>query len=194
MRTKTASRRWPALLLILAVAAAARPAEWAQPIELEGVPNLYRVSEILYRSAQPTAAGMRALEKLGIRTVVSLRAQHSDADELAGTGLRGVSLPMVALNPTEESLAQFLRILNDPTQTPVLVHCQRGADRTGLVVAVYRIAMQGWSKENALREMVEGGYGYNEALINLQETIKNLDVAAIQRKAGIGETSQGAQP
>ena len=55
-------------------AAAARPAQWAEPIEMEGVSNLHRISPTLYRSEQPTALGMKNLEKLGIRTVINLRA------------------------------------------------------------------------------------------------------------------------
>ena len=64
-----------------------RPATWAQPIVMEGVPNLHRVSDALYRSAQPTAAGMRHLRKMGVKTIVSLRSFHSDRDEIGDTGL-----------------------------------------------------------------------------------------------------------
>jgi len=181
-------RRWLMTALLFALTAAvlaAPPAKWAQPIELAGVPNLHRVSETLYRSAQPTAEGMRALEKLGIRTVVNLRAHHSDADELSGTMLREESIPVDALHPRIEDLAHFLRIVNDPQKVPVLVHCQRGADRTGLAVAVYRVAMQDWTKEEAIREMTEGGFQFNAALTNLPKMIEAIDVAAIRRQAGM---------
>ncbi len=55
-------------------AAAVRPVQWAEPVEMEGVSNLHRISPTLYRSEQPTALGMKNLEKLGIRTVINLRA------------------------------------------------------------------------------------------------------------------------
>ena len=66
-----------------------RPAAWARPIKLDGVPNLNKVSENLYRSAQPTAQGMRSLKASGIATVVNLRSFHSDREELGETGLEG---------------------------------------------------------------------------------------------------------
>jgi len=67
---------------------APRPAQWAEPIALEGVPNLHRMTPLLYRSEQPSALGMRNLEKLGIRTVINLRAFNDDDDEVRGTSLR----------------------------------------------------------------------------------------------------------
>jgi protein tyrosine phosphatase len=90
-----------------------------------------------------------------------------------------------ALHPRIEDLAHFLRIVNDPQKVPVLVHCQRGADRTGLAVAVYRVAMQDWTKEEAIREMTEGGFQFNAALTNLPKMIEAIDVAAIRRQAGM---------
>src|ERR1700690_3634581 len=67
-----------------------RPASWAQKIEVAGVKNFYQVTPNLYRGAQPTGAGMKQLQKLGIRTVIHLRAFHSARDEVAGTGLKSV--------------------------------------------------------------------------------------------------------
>jgi hypothetical protein len=71
-----------------------RPVTWAAPIVLEGVPNLYKVSDTLYRSAQPTSIGMQNLKKLGIKTVINVRTFHSDQDELKGTGLESARLYM----------------------------------------------------------------------------------------------------
>ena len=61
---------------------AERPERWAQPIEMKGVPNLHRVLENLYRSAQPTAEGMKSLKKMGVQTIVNLRSIHTDRDEI----------------------------------------------------------------------------------------------------------------
>ncbi len=160
----------------------ARPDYWAQPVAVGGAPNLYRVSEDLYRSAQPSADGMRALETMGIKTVVNLRLIHSDRDELAGTHLQYFHLPMVAWHPQEDDVIAFLRIVGDKAYTPVLVHCRVGADRTGIMVAVYRIVVSGWTKDEAIAEMTQGGFGFNPGWENLVQFVRDLDVDAIKRK------------
>ena len=135
----------------------ARPKKCAQPITQTGVSNLHKVSDDLYRSAQPTAEGMHALKKIGIQTIVNLRSFHSDRDEIADTGLAYEHIYMKAWHAEEEDVVRFLQIVTDKKRLPVLVHCQHGADRTGTGCAIYRIVIQGWSKEDALREMTEGG-------------------------------------
>lgn len=166
----------------------ARPAHWARPVELEGVPGLHQVSQSLYRSAQPTAQGMERLREMGIRTVVNLRFFHSDRDEIGETGLVSEHIPMKAWHPKEEHAVEFLRIVADPDRAPVLVHCMHGADRTGAMVAIYRIALQGWTSEDALREMVEGGYGFHGVWVNLVPWIDSLDLEKIRTEAGLGRS------
>lgn len=162
-----------------------RPAQWAQPVEQAGVPNLHKVSNILYRSAQPTAEGMLNIESLGVETVVNLRSFHSDRDKLEQTGLAYEHIYMKAWHPEEEEIIRFLKIVTNPKRTPVLVHCQHGADRTGTMCAVYRVVVQGWSPEEAIREMVEGGYGFHGIWANLLHWIKGLDFDRIKKEAGI---------
>lgn len=169
----------------LATPPADRPASWAQPIDAKGIPNLFQVSATLYRSAQPTAEGMRELKKRGIVTVVNLRSFHSDRDEIANTGLAYEHIYMKAWHPERKEVVRFLQIVTDPKRTPVLVHCQQGADRTGTMVALYRVAVQGWTKDEALREMTKGGYGFNEVWVNLPHWIRDLDVDSIRAEAGI---------
>lgn len=163
-------------------AAAPRPTSWATPIDATGAPNLHRVSNSLYRSAQPSAEGMRNLERLGIKTVVNLRSFHSDRNELAGTKLAYEHLWMKAWHPEEKEVVQFLQIVLDEPRTPVLVHCQHGADRTGTLCAAYRIVVQGWSKDDAIREMTEGGYGFHAIWDNLIQWVRDLDVDRIREQ------------
>lgn len=170
----------------------ARPAGWAQPIKLAGVPNLHKVSPDLYRSAQPTAEGMQNLKALGIKTILNLRAFHSDRDEIGQTDLKYEHIPVKSWNPEEEHVVAFLRIVTDPKMTPVLVHCQHGADRTGTMCAVYRIAVQGWTKEQALREMTEGGFGFHSVWQNLVRFVEQIDVEKVQQQAGIKRPSKPA--
>jgi len=164
-----------------------RPEIWAQPLKLEGVSNLYRVSPSLYRSDQPSALGMKNLKKLGIKTIVNLRSFHSDRRKLKATGLAYEHIYMKAWHPEEKEAVRFLKIVTDPRRIPVLVHCQHGADRTGAMIAVYRIAVQGWSKEEAIREMTEGGYGFHGIWRNLPKWVRKLNVDQLKRKAGIQE-------
>jgi protein-tyrosine phosphatase len=167
----------------LAGAPAAAPSrQWAQPLEVSGVPNLHKVSPWLYRSAQPTAAGMRNLQGLGIKTVVNLRTFHSDRDLVRGTRLHYQHIYMQAWDPEEDDVVRFLRVVTDPRRLPVLVHCQHGADRTGLLVAAYRVAVQGWSKEEALEEMVQGGFGFHGVWENLIVWFNRLDMGRIRKE------------
>jgi protein tyrosine phosphatase (PTP) superfamily phosphohydrolase (DUF442 family) len=162
-----------------------RPEKWAQPIQMKGVPNLHKVSDRLYRSAQPTAEGMRNLKKMGVQTIVSLRSFHTDRDEIGNTGLAYEHIYMKAWHPEEEEIVRFLQIVTRPERSPVLVHCQHGADRTGTMCAVYRIAIQGWTKEEAVKEMIEGGFGFHGVFANIAPWINRLDIGQIKRKAGI---------
>lgn len=162
-----------------------RPASWAQPIMLEGVPNLHQVSTNLYRSAQPTAQGMQNLKRTGIKTVVNLRSFHSDRDEIGAIGLQYEHIYMKAWHPEREDVVRFLQIVTNPERTPILVHCQHGADRTGTMCALYRVAVQNWTKEEAIREMTEGGFGFHEAWKNLPSWIADLDIESIKKDAGI---------
>lgn len=159
--------------------------DWAKAVEMKGVPNLHQVSPTLYRSAQPSATGMRNLEAAGVKTVVSLRAFHSDKEELKGRKLASEWIQVKTWNPEKHELIRFLKTATDPKNAPVLVHCQHGADRTGAMCAVYRIAVQGWTKEQALREMTEGDFGFHPVWENLPKWIDGLDIEAIRKEVGI---------
>jgi protein tyrosine/serine phosphatase len=171
-----------------------RPAQWAKPIQVNGLPNLHEVAPGLYRSAQPTAEGFKEMQKLGIRTVINLRAFHSDDDELKDAGLAkeaGIALIRIKINTwsaENEDVIQFLKLIADKSKAAILFHCQHGADRTGTMCAVYRIVAQGWTKDDAIKEMTEGGYGFHSVWTNLITLIRNLDVDAIKKKAGMMET------
>jgi len=128
---------------------------------------------------------MRNLKQKGIVTIVNLRSFNSDRDEIKGTALGSEHIYMKAWHPEREEVVRFLQIVTDPKRTPVLVHCQHGADRTGSMCALYRVAVQGWTKEEALREMREGGFGFHEVWKNLPAWIERLDIDSIRKEAGI---------
>src|SRR3989339_303284 len=137
-----------------------RPAEWAVGIEKEGLLNFHKVSDDLYRGAQPTAEGIKQLKEMGIKTIVNLRSFNSDKGEIGNTEIGYEHIYMKAWHPEEKEIAIFLKTVTDKTKTPVFVHCQHGADRTGLMCAIYRVAVCGWSKQAAADEMIYGGGGF----------------------------------
>lgn len=132
-----------------------RPSEWAVQIQLQGVDNLYKINDNLYRSAQPTKRGMKNLKKLGIKTMINLRAFHSDTDEISGTELLDEELSVKTWHIEDEDVIRVLRIIRKKENGPFLIHCQHGADRVGVMNAMYRIVEQGWSKDEAIREMID---------------------------------------
>lgn len=162
-----------------------RPAAWAKLVVQVGVPNLHKITTNLYRSAQPTAEGFQSLKKMGIKTVINLRSFNSDRDEVGDTGIVREHIFMKAWHPERKEVVQFLQIVTDEKRYPILFHCQHGADRTGIMCAIYRIALQGWSKEDAIREMKDGGYGYHTIWVNLPTWLDELDIESVKKEIGI---------
>jgi protein tyrosine/serine phosphatase len=165
---------------------AVRPGRWAQKIEVAGVQNCYQVTTNLYRGGQPMAEGMKQLKLLGTKTVINLRAFHSDKDEVAGTGLKSVRFETKPWHAEEEDVVGFLKVVTDTNNLPAFVHCQRGADRTGMMCAMYRIVVCGWTKPEAIDEMKNGGFDFNPVWDNLVSFIEKADVEKLEREAGIG--------
>ncbi len=162
-----------------------RPAKWATPLEKPGLSNLFKVSDDLYRGAQPEDRGFAELVKLGVKTVVSLRTTHSDREELDKTSMNYRHIKFSPFHPEEEDVIAFLKILADPAGRPVFVHCKHGSDRTGTMTAYYRIVFQGWTKEEAIREMTAGGYGFHSIWRNLVKFIRKSDIEKIRKASGI---------
>jgi len=173
------------LLLVSASSALAadaestRPATWAQPVAAKELENFYRLDDKVYRSAQPDEEGFVELKQLGITTILNLRDYHSDDDEAEGLNLNLQRVKMDAGSITVEQLVAALRVIRQ-AEGPVLIHCWHGSDRTGTVSAGYRIIMQGWSREDAVKELVNGGYGYHSLYGNIPELLKGLDVEAVR--------------
>ena len=175
------------------IAAADRPAEWAQPVPRPNLENLHVVALHLYRGAQPKEAGFRELKALGVKTVINLRNFHTDTDraESAKAGLDLIEIPMNTWQVGEDDAIRFLRVVTDKTRGPFFVHCQHGADRTGTMIAVYRIVVCDWTKERAFDEMRNGGYGFHEVWTNLPKFLETLDVEKLRRAAGISPAPSG---
>jgi tyrosine-protein phosphatase SIW14 len=150
------------LFFLAALASVAIAADAAQA---PGVHNFHEVNEHVYRGAQPTPKGFRNLRKLGIRTVVDLREHHAGEEEsvVKSAGMQYLNIGMPRLHaPTDDEVSKALAILNDGADWPVFVHCLRGSDRTGTVIACYRIEHDHWSNGKALDEARADGLSWME--------------------------------
>lgn len=156
-----------------------RPAEWAKPVANSKLDNFYQVSPLLYRSAQPLPEDFRELQQRGISEVLDLRLYHRDTPVPDST-LELQQAPLSPGNINPRYLAKALQVIAN-AKGPVLVHCLHGSDRTGLVVALYRVVCQGWSKQQAIEEMQDGGYGFHLFFSNIPAFIEEVDEEKLRR-------------
>ncbi len=156
----TGRGRWFTALVLVAVAVTTFAIYFHKIL----LPNFKVVqSDVLYRSGQPRELGLRVMDWLGIRTCLNLRSRKSKIvrDEIAFCsehGIRYVVLPVTPQSSMQEVVDRFLELMDDPSNYPVLVHCARGRDRTGVLAAVYRMEFNAWTNERALSEMYALGF------------------------------------
>ena len=147
---------------------------------MPGVINFAKVDRALWRGAQPTAEGFKALEKAGAKTIVSFRHDHDDLDALKGTTLRYLRFPSRAWSAKKKDLLLFLKVMEDPANWPVYIHCAQGRDRTGYNAAAYRLVIQGWETEPVLQEMAT--FHFNKIWIANPGFLRKLDVARMREE------------
>ena len=195
------ARFFPALCLTLLAAfalpqaqadetARARPAQWAQPIATQY--NLYQMSPTLYRSALPDSAAQPLLEKLQITTVINF-LPDADSSWLKTPGVAQVQLPYRTNHVDDTDVLAALRAIQTAqAQGPVLMHCKHGSDRTGLMAAMYRVVVQDWSKEDALKEMTQGGFGENSHHKDGESYMMKADIP--QLRAALSSSACSTSP
>jgi len=142
-----------------------------------GIKNFDRVDEHVYRGAQPTPEGFRYLAGIGVRTVIDLRetGARARAEQRLVTqlGMTYLNVPMTGLAaPTETELLKILPVLENSSPHAVYVHCWRGADRTGAVIAAYHIDHDHWENARALRDAKAHNMGFFQ--IPREEFIKHF--------------------
>jgi protein tyrosine phosphatase (PTP) superfamily phosphohydrolase (DUF442 family) len=130
-----------------------------------GIKNFYQVDEHVFRGAQPTVEGFQYLAKNGVKTIIDLRESDARASEeqrvVTTAGMKYINVPMTGLTPpTSAEITKILQVLEDNTIGPVFVHCKRGADRTGAVIAAYRIQHDHWENARALSEAMSRGMSF----------------------------------
>jgi protein tyrosine phosphatase (PTP) superfamily phosphohydrolase (DUF442 family) len=159
--------------------------QWASSMGVSEPRRFYQVSEELYRGGHVTRAGAEQLRCAGINTVVSLRLVGRDEKFITRAGLNYVHIPFKVRQPDEDQVVQFLRIVANSNCQPVYVCCYHGSDRTGMMCAVYRVVVQGWTKEEALCEMTEGPFDYHSKYKEVVQFVRDMDVDRIKRRAGL---------
>jgi tyrosine-protein phosphatase SIW14 len=132
----------------------------AKKIRRELIPDFGEITPTLFRGAQPRKHGFEALAKMGIQIVVDLRGdRRREREEVTRLGMLYVPMRWECSFPKDEIFAQFLTLLRKNPGKKVFIHCKVGDDRTGMMVAAYRMAEQGWSAPRAMEEMK--AYGFN---------------------------------
>jgi len=140
------------------------PSAYGDKLRVAGIPNTGRINDHLYRGAQPRSQGLAELKKLGITTVVDLRGEDRDTiawerQQADSLGMRFVHIPVSGWSPpTDEQVVQFLSLFHNGPKETIFVHCRFGDDRTGVFVATYRMALEKWPAERALKEMYFFGF------------------------------------
>lgn len=175
-------RGWPSRLRIAAVAllllAGGAAGAWTQAPQEKVLPNFHQVNENLYRGAQPADGGIKRLAALGVKTVINLRGEsegtRAEEAEARAAGLRYFNVPMADLSrPTDEQVERVLALINDSQNWPVFVHCNHGKDRTGTIIACYRISHDGWTSEKAKAEAKH--YGMSWVQFGMKDYISDYD-------------------
>jgi tyrosine-protein phosphatase SIW14 len=135
--------------------------------QIAGVENFHQVNDHIYRGAQPSDLGFQNLAKMGVKTVIDLRQTDGrsliEKKAVEADGMRYINIPLQGMSaPSAADVDNVMKLFNDSTAGPVFVHCKRGADRTGTVVACYRIAHDGWQNTKALSEAKADGMRWVE--------------------------------
>jgi tyrosine-protein phosphatase SIW14 len=172
------------------------PLASAQP-QAPGVGNFHELNESVYRGAQPSPQGFQSLAKLGVKTIIDLRggSHRSDAEKKAveAAGMHYVNIPLSGRDaPTEDQVQKLLGLLNDKTADPVFVHCRRGADRTGTIIACYRISHDHWENQKALAEAKANGMSWTEMAMKHYVLGYKTNDTVVASSAGAGSQPAAA--
>lgn len=152
----------------------------AEPLDSKHFKRLYKLSDSIYRSEQPSKNGFTELENRGVKTILNLRRLKDDNRKAKHTNLKLKHVRLTSKAISEADIIEALSILHD-AEKPILIHCWHGSDRTGIISASYRIVFEDWSKEDAIKEMRRPDFGHHEDWYpNMIALLKNLDIEKIR--------------
>lgn len=125
-----------------------------------GLPNFGEVTPNLFRGGQPGVDGLKHLKSMGVSIVVDMRGSKSSHEKnvVHELGMDYISLPWHCPFPRDEPFAKLLKLIKDNPDKKIFVHCRLGDDRTGMAIAAYRMALEGWSADEAMKEMELFGF------------------------------------
>jgi protein tyrosine phosphatase (PTP) superfamily phosphohydrolase (DUF442 family) len=114
------------------------------------------VTDGVYRGGQPNEEGFLFLKEQGVKTIINLRAEDDESAMIEKLGMKYFHIPIRLIFPwskiPEAAIDKYFEVINNPDNHPIFFHCRRGADRTGALAALYRIANQGWQPARAWSE------------------------------------------
>jgi protein tyrosine/serine phosphatase len=155
-----------ALVLAFVSLVAGTQGSWCQAEkDLPGLPNFGRVTDTLYRGAQPAPDGFRVLKSMGVGIIVNFRDDPreiaAEKRQVESLGIKYVSIPWNARDkPSSAQIVHFLDLIRANPKTKIFVHCRRGADRTGVMIAAYRIVAEHEPIAEAVSEMRQFHYDW----------------------------------
>lgn len=159
-----------AIVALVAAGSVAKTAKQSTP----GISNFHKTADGIYRGGAPSKTGLKTLKGMGVRTIIDLRISPSlvkqEKKAAESMGFKWLNLPMGSQAPTAKQIATFLATLAKAPGEPVFVHCQYGADRTGCMIGIYRVQVQGWKFSNAWAEM--RAYGFKPYLSELKNAVR----------------------
>ena len=128
---------------------------------LPGLHNFGQINPTLYRGERPTEEGLACLAKMGVTIVISLEGKYKDLRKpVERLGMQYVSMFWECSFPQDHTFAKFLQLLRDNPGKKVFVYCHYGDDRTGMMIAAYRMAEQNWPAKEAKEEMKAFGFDF----------------------------------
>ena len=144
----------------------------AERIKVDGIDRFARIDTGVYRGATPTLGGLRALAREHVKTLISLRSDVPNRQTAQELGFRIENIPLSPFNPpSSEQIRRFLEVATDPSAKPVFFYCWYGKDQTGVMNAVYRMHVQGWSEEAAMAEMME--FEFSQKFVDLRKFVRS---------------------
>lgn len=155
-----------------------RPGNWAVKFSSAFVHNFYKLNDSIYRSSQPGKKAFVELSQLGFKSVLNLRKDHTD--QINNTQLQLYEVRMNASRFTDTEIVSTLKILLKSPK-PIVVHCMYGADRTGVVLAMYRIIFENWTRQMAIDELMNGGYHFHKRFANIPKYITEVNIERIKK-------------
>lgn len=155
---------------------------------IDPVDNFERVSPGLWRGAQPSEEGLSLLAQRGVRTIIDLRMEGEGAKkeslQAKTLGMNYVHFPLGFMSPSDEKIKEILSVALNPVNQPVFIHCRQGADRTGMLVGIYRRLVMGWSFERTYSEMRR--HHFKPWLFTLKKRVREVTPQQLPEVAKVG--------